>query len=163
MKLYKDNRIQVQVVLLMAVLLLVSGCSGPALSPSPDEATVIEKASPSDEAVLMANPVTWGPSYYSDDTNIEIARNRNELKLIQQVSPNAITGKVGGPSYTDDETILGAHSSPKVTTGSVTWGPSYYTDDVTIEAERNRDELELMSQVDQKALKGVAESPSYHQ
>ena len=46
--------------------------------------------------------ITWGPSYYANDTIIEPERHRPELELMKQVDRQALTGKTWGPSYAGD-------------------------------------------------------------
>ena len=144
-------------VLMLGVCLIVIGCS---------EVVVNEPIAPEVsvpvEAALPANSLTWGPSYYADDLNIEAERNRDGLEFMKLIDQKALTGKVWGPSYAADETLVGPHPVPNVTS-SVTWGPSYYAGDTNIEAERNRAELGFMKRIDLKSLRGLSEGPSYHQ
>ncbi len=100
--------------------------------------------------------VAWGPSYYADDSLVEPVRNRDELNFMKLIDQTALTGQRLGPSYAADETIVGPHQKMNAVSG-ITWGPSYYADDTLIEAN----ELDVMKQVDQNALRGVSEGPSY--
>ena len=47
------------------------------------------------------------------------------------------------------------------TISEITWGPSYYNDDVIVEPERSRAELDLMRNIDRRALNHQRLSPSY--
>lgn len=46
-------------------------------------------------------------------------------------------------------------------TSGIAWGPCYYADDTIVAPAMNRDELDFMRQVDQRALTGKRWGPSY--
>ncbi len=105
--------------------------------------------------------VTWGPSYYTDDSLVEPGLSRDELDFMRQVDRQALTGKTWGPSYSGEDTIV-APGTNLNKRPAITSGPSYYANDTIVASERHQPELEWMKQIDQNALRGVSEGPSYH-
>lgn len=126
--------------------------AAPALSATPDVPSLLG------ESV----GITWGPSYYDDDTIIAAERHRPELESMKQVDRHALDGKSWGPSYTGDTTIV-APGTNLNRNAAITWGPSYYDNDTIVGPERHRPALESMKQVDLNAMKGVIEGPAYHE
>ena len=122
---------------------------GQRLSPSYAGHQAIVPASPQE---TVFNGVAWGPSY---DTGQPTVR-REAPSFMSVIDERALEGQRLSPSYTGDETIIGAKPGATVAAGQ-RWGPSYNGTDVV----QHRPELDLMQTIDPNVLRNVTQGPSY--